>query len=53
LDRAFGDDGTIVGAFGAGVEGIRGIAIDSGSRVVAAGLGIGPLSSDFAVARFG
>jgi uncharacterized delta-60 repeat protein len=52
LDHAFGDHGTIVAPLGAGVEGVRGIAVDSSSRVVTAGLGLGPLGSDFAVARF-
>ncbi len=51
-DRAFGDDGTITAALGAGVEGVQGVAVDAASRVLAVGLGAGTSSSDFAVARF-
>ncbi len=51
-DRSFGDGFTISASLGGGVEGIREITVDSASRVVAAGLGVGPLGADFAVARF-
>ena len=51
-DSGFGDGGTIAAQVGAGVEGIQGIAVDGDSRVIAAGLGQGRPSSDFAVARF-
>ena len=51
-DQGFGDDGSVVAPVGAGVEGVRDVAVDGGPRVVAAGLGLGPLGSDFAVARF-
>ncbi len=51
-DPYFGDRGRVVAPLGAGVEGVRGVATDGGSRILAAGLGVGPLGSDFAVARF-
>jgi uncharacterized delta-60 repeat protein len=51
-DRSFGNGGRISAALGPGVAGVQGIAVDSESRVLAAGLGTGALGSDFAVARF-
>ena len=47
-----GNEGKIAAQLGAGVEGVRGLAVDEAARVIAAGLGRGPLGSDFAVARF-
>ncbi len=51
-DRKFGDGGSLTADIGPGVEGVRDVAVDSASRVLAVGLGSGPDGSDFAVARF-
>lgn len=51
-DSSFGAGGRISVDLGAGIDGVRDVAVDPASRIYAVGLGGGPGGSDFAVARF-